>query len=103
MTTQTEAAREKLAADLKAVINDTEELLRATADQTNERLNTVRARLEERVANAKENLAEIGEDILTQSKVTAKSVDTYVRERPWQSVGIAAAVGLLIGLFAHRR
>ena len=44
-----EVTRAKLVADLKSVINDTEELLRATANQGGESLGAVRDRVAERV------------------------------------------------------
>lgn len=42
---------------------------------------------------------------LATSKVkqAATAVDGYVSDSPWKAVGIAAAVGALIGFFAARR
>ncbi|SRR5581483_1642815 len=102
MTTQSEAAREKLISDFKAVITDTEELLRATANQTGERIASARARVEERLASAKEELADVGEEVAARGKAAARTTDAYIRNHPWQSVGAAAALGLLVGLLTRR-
>ena len=99
----TKVTRAKLVADFRSVIRDTEELLRATANEGGESLGAVRDRVAERVARAKEDLAEFGEDAFARGKAAARTTDEYVRAHPWQSVGVAAAIGLLVGLFTQRR
>jgi ElaB/YqjD/DUF883 family membrane-anchored ribosome-binding protein len=103
MTPEAEAARAKLVADFRSVIQDTEELLRATANQSSEGLGAVRDRVAERLERAKEELAEFGEDALARGKAAARTADEYVRAHPWESIGVAAAVGLLVGLLTGRR
>jgi ElaB/YqjD/DUF883 family membrane-anchored ribosome-binding protein len=103
MTTQNEAAREKLIADFKAVVVDTEELLRATANQTGERVATARARAQESLTNAKDQFTALGNEVIEGGRAVANSADEYVRANPWQSISIAAAVGLLVGLLARRK
>jgi len=103
MTTETATPREKLAADLKAVIGDTEELLRATAGQAGEKIHAARARAEETLRSAKARLAELGEAGVEKAKAAAKATDTYVHENPWQAIGIAAGVGFLIGWMLGRK
>ena len=89
--------------DLTAVIRDAESLLRATAAQTGDRIEEVRARAEETVRNAKERLAGIEDQALERARVFAGDADEYVRGNPWQAVAIAAGAGLLIGLLMSRR
>ena len=59
MATTTEAARKKLVDDFKALTADTEELLRATANQTSEQVSTARARVQERLREAKTAVDEL--------------------------------------------
>ena len=103
MATQTEAARSKLVADFRAVIGDTEELLRATANQTGERVKEARERVEERMREAREQLEELQASVTERAKQAAGATDEYVHDHPWQSVGVAAAVGFLLGLLTCRR
>jgi ElaB/YqjD/DUF883 family membrane-anchored ribosome-binding protein len=103
MTTESAVTREKLAADLKAVIRDTEELLTATAGQAGEKIHAARARAEETLRTAKARLADLGEAGVEKAKAAAKATDTYVHENPWQSIGIAAGVGFLLGLLVCRK
>jgi len=103
MTTGTAVTREKLAADLRAVIDDTEELLRATAGQAGEKVQAARARAEETLRSAKGRLIELGEAGAEKAKAAAKATDSYVHENPWQAVGVAAGVGFLIGMLLGRK
>lgn len=103
MTEATTAARAQLAADLKAVIADAEELLKATAGAAGERIASARARAEETVRAAKEKLSGLDEEIIDRAKDAARATDDYVREHPWGAVGVAAVVGLLVGILIARR
>jgi ElaB/YqjD/DUF883 family membrane-anchored ribosome-binding protein len=94
---------DQLIDDLTAVIRDAENLLRATAAQTGERVDEMRARAEESVRAAKERLAGIEEETLKHARAMAGEADEYVRGNPWQAVGIAAGIGLVLGLLMTRR
>jgi ElaB/YqjD/DUF883 family membrane-anchored ribosome-binding protein len=98
-----EVTTDQLLADLKTVMTDAEALLRATSAQTGEKIQEVRARAEESLRQAKARLSSIEEEALRRAREVADATDEYVRENPWQSVGIAAGVGLLIGLLLARR
>lgn len=102
-TTQTQAAKERLVKDFRAVVTDTEELLKATANQTGERVSAVRARVEESLAASKKQLGELEQDIEAKARAAVRATDDVVRQHPWQSVGIAAAIGLLVGMLTARR
>lgn len=106
MNTQVTAehvSKEKLMEDLKVVVADAEELLKATANQTGERIAAARAKAEDSLRAAKVRLAEAQAAVVKQVKVAAKTTDDYVHENPWQAVGIAAAVGLVLGALISRR
>jgi len=100
---ETQAAKERVIKDFKAVVMDTEELLKATANQTGERIATARARMEESLASTKKQLAELEESAVEKAKAAARATDQMVHENPWKSVGVAAAVGFLLGMLIHRR
>ena len=101
--TPNEVTTDQLLADLKTVMNDAEALLRATSTQTGEKIQEVRARAEESLRAAKARLSSIEDEALRRAREVAGATDEYVRENPWQSVGIAAGVGLLVGLLLARR
>ena len=104
MTTEAEhASKDKLVADLKTVVADAEELLKATASQTGERISAARAKAEESLKVAKVRLADAQAAALVHTKAAAKATDDYVHENPWRAVGIAAVAGLLLGALISRR
>ena len=103
MDESTTAAREQLVTDMKAVITDAEELLRATAGAAGEKVATVRARAEETLRGAKARLAGLDDAVLDRAKDAARATDEYVHEHPWSAVGIAAVAGLVVGVLLSRR
>ena len=103
MTKESSAARDKLAKDLQAVIGETEELLKATAGQGGEKIESLRAHVEETLESAKSRMGELEDAVLENVKSTAKATDQYVHENPWPAVGIAAGIGLIVGLMLARK
>lgn len=94
---------DKLLRDLKVVAEDAEALLAATAGQTGEKINEVRARAQASLAEVRERLREAGSEFRAQAKSAATSADDYVHEKPWMAIAIAAGLGFLIGSFSNRR
>jgi ElaB/YqjD/DUF883 family membrane-anchored ribosome-binding protein len=94
---------DQLIDDLTAVIRDAENLLRATAAHTGDRVEEIRARAEESVRQAKERLAGIEDEALQHARVLAGEAEDYVRGNPWQAIGIAAGIGLVLGVLMSRR
>lgn len=95
--------KDKLIADLKLLVGDTEDLLRATAGQAGEKVAAARERMQASLADAKAKLAEAERAVLDRTKQAARATDEYVHEHPWAAVGVAAAVGLVLGMLISRR
>jgi ElaB/YqjD/DUF883 family membrane-anchored ribosome-binding protein len=98
-----DVSKEKLVADLKVVVADAEELLRATASQAGEKVVAARERIQASLATAKVKLTDAEQVLLEKSKLAAKATDEYVRDNPWQAVGVAAVAGLVLGVLISRR
>ena len=103
MTDGNDVSKGKLAADLKIIIADAEELLRATAGQMGEKAAVARERIQESLRVAKIRLTDAEEIVVDKAKAAARATDDYVNEHPWGAVGIAAAAGLVIGMLISRR
>jgi len=95
--------KEQLATDIRAVIADSEELLKATAGQAGEKINAARAKAAESISAAKTRLVELEQAVVDKAKAVAKVTDIYVHENPWPAIGIAAGVGFILGLMVRRR
>lgn len=84
-------------------IADVEDLVKATTSLTGEDLARAKAMLGERIAAARASLEHAGGIVVERARQTARATDGFVHAQPWQSVGIGAALGLLIGLVLGRR
>jgi ElaB/YqjD/DUF883 family membrane-anchored ribosome-binding protein len=93
-----EVVKEKVVSDLKTLVNDAEELLKATANQAGEKVAVARQKIEQSLIEGKKALADAEKTLVAKSKECAEIADDYVRENPWSAVGIAAGVGLVLGL-----
>lgn len=78
--------------DLRSLLSDVEALLRATADQAGPHVQEARERAEESLRSARERLEGAG-----------RQLDAQVREHPWAAVGVAAAIGLVLGILLGRK
>jgi ElaB/YqjD/DUF883 family membrane-anchored ribosome-binding protein len=101
--TASDVSKEKLVADLKVVVADAEELLRATASQAGEKVAAARERIQASLASAKVKLNDAERALLEKTKEAAKATDEYVHDHPWKAVGIAAAAGFVLGILISRR
>jgi ElaB/YqjD/DUF883 family membrane-anchored ribosome-binding protein len=99
----TAANKEKLVTDLKVVISDTEELLRATAGAAGEKVGELRERLSVRLRDTKERMLDLEAALVDKTKAAARATDDFVHEEPWKAVGVAAALGLALGVLIGRR
>jgi len=103
MPPESTVTKEKLVEDLKIVIADAEDLLRATASQAGEKISAAREKVQDTLDRAKAGLGDI-EDVVTDTgRQAARATNEFVQANPWQAVGIAAAVGLVVGLLISRR
>ena len=103
MNTETQDAKDRLVEDFKAVVHDAEELVKATANQTGDKIGAARARAEESLRVARHKLSELEGNLLGRTKAAAKATDHLVHENPWQSITVATAVGVMLGMLISRR
>jgi ElaB/YqjD/DUF883 family membrane-anchored ribosome-binding protein len=95
--------REGLIEDLKLVIQDAEDLLRSTGKQVDEGYQAARERFNATLGEARNNLSGLEEQLAENAREALQQTDEYVRENPWQAVGIGAVVGLIAGILLSRR
>ena len=103
MPHETTVTKDKLIEDLKIVIADAEDLLRATASQAGEKISAAREKVQDSLDRARAGLGNIEDVVMDTGKQVARATDEYVQANPWQAVGIAAVVGLVIGLLISKR
>jgi ElaB/YqjD/DUF883 family membrane-anchored ribosome-binding protein len=52
---------------------------------------------------AKEELEYVESIAINKAKQVAHTTDDYVKTHPWQSVGMAAAIGVILGFLVSRK
>ncbi len=98
-TSDIEESTERLLQELKDVVQEGEEILRAGAEEMGDRTSAAREKLMAALDAARETQLRLQE----RAVAGAKAADTYIRGNPYQTIGIAFGVGLIFGLFANRR
>jgi len=91
------------ASEVQDLIEDVEELMARIADLKDADVVRVRDKVKSAVDATKQTLAEGANTLRRQAQDVASTADDYVRDRPWQAVGIAALVGAVVGILATRR
>jgi len=98
-----QGTKERLKADVNAVLVDAEELLRQAAAATGEQAADLRRRAQSAIASAKTRLADVEGKVADKTRYAARATDVWVHEHPWKAVSIAAGIGVLVGLLVNRR
>jgi uncharacterized protein (TIGR03382 family) len=102
-TSPSRLARERVMADLKTLATDAEELLKATAGDVSEKAKEARSRVSAALDRAKATYADLQEHGIESARAAAKQADQAIRTHPYESVGIAFGLGLLLGAVLRRR
>lgn len=103
MTSSTWANKDKLISELRTVISDAEELLRMTADEAGDGAASLRGRVKDRMNQAKDDLMRLQAVAMDRAREAGDAADEFVHENPWQSIGVAAGIGLVVGMLVARR
>lgn len=101
--TQAKTAQETLMDDFHTLVKDTERLLDHTATLAGDQAYELRSQIHETLLRARETLKLTEDSVRERGQAALIATEEYVQTNPWQSVGIAAGVGFLIGLLATRR
>jgi ElaB/YqjD/DUF883 family membrane-anchored ribosome-binding protein len=96
-------ARDRVLQDLKTLARDAEDLLKVTAGDLSEKGKELRARLQAALARARATCADLQDQAVASAKAAAKKTDTAIRDHPYESIGMAFGVGVLIGVLLTRK
>jgi ElaB/YqjD/DUF883 family membrane-anchored ribosome-binding protein len=96
-------ARDNLARNLRAALDDAEDLIRLTAEQAGEQVAAARARAQASVARARTELERVQAEAVQRTRAAARDVDDYVHSHPWQAAALAGVLSAVIGVLVSRR
>ena len=98
-----ERSRDALVKDFTDVLSEADALLKQAAKESGDKASDLRAQVEAKLRTAKLRLQEMQDDAVDRARAAARATDDYVRDNPWQAIGIGAAIGFLVGLVIARR
>ncbi len=89
--------------EINSFIENVEDLTDALRDVETPEIARVKAKVKIALAAAKSALADSAAQVRSQAREVSKNTDIYVRDNPWQVVGVAALIGIVVGILASRR
>jgi ElaB/YqjD/DUF883 family membrane-anchored ribosome-binding protein len=98
-----ERSRDALVRDFGEVLGEAERLLKQAAKESGEKASELRGQVEAKLQAAKLQLHDLQDDATEKARIAARATDDYVRDNPWQAIGVATAVGFLVGMLLSRR
>jgi ElaB/YqjD/DUF883 family membrane-anchored ribosome-binding protein len=99
----TESSTRKLIDELRAVIADAEALVAPRDEPGSEAGTSSAAPAQETLRRARAGLEQLEAHLGEGAKKFAEDAEEYIRANPWPAIGIAAAVGVCVGLLLNRR
>ena len=97
------SSADQLIGEFRALMADAEALIKATEDHPSETIGSIRNKALETLSGAKESISKLDGNLTEKAKVVAEGADDFVHRNPWEAVGVAAGLGILIGLLIRRR
>jgi len=95
--------RDGPAHNLRQMVEQTENFLQAAAQTGDEKFMTIRGQLAKQVRNMRWQLDELEDNAVHKARHAARIADQTIHGHPYVAIGVAAAVGLLVGFLAARR
>jgi ElaB/YqjD/DUF883 family membrane-anchored ribosome-binding protein len=89
--------------EIKNENHTAEELLKSTVRNVSELASIASHQIEETVNKGKTKITEMQSVLSDKTKECARTTDQYVHDNPWKAIGLAASVGLILGLLMRRR
>jgi ElaB/YqjD/DUF883 family membrane-anchored ribosome-binding protein len=88
---------------LKSVVQDGEELIKASAQDLGDRGMAARERLSAALELANDTRRKLQARAVAGMQAGVKATDRVVRQYPYQSIGVAFGVGMLLGVLLNRK
>lgn len=97
---QTSQHSSSLASSARDLASNAEELMRQTAAVSNDSIAVLREKLQDSLRVARQQISSAQDYAMERGKQAVTATDTYVHEKPWQAIAIAALFGALVGFIS---
>lgn len=89
--------------EVQNLISDVEDLIHRVGDATDPEVRRLRSKVATAVETTKKSIADSADVIQRQAREAFQASDRYVRNQPWEAIGIAALAGIAVGYLVSRR
>jgi ElaB/YqjD/DUF883 family membrane-anchored ribosome-binding protein len=101
--TATEPTFDALVDEFRALVESMEDIFSAAAGSSGEKLTELKGQAEANLMKAKTTLGNMERRAARKARTIAADSDDYVHESPWTAIGMAATIGLLVGVLIGRK
>ncbi len=101
MTDQYTSGADAMAAELRRIIEQAEQLMDA-AGVDNPTLGELKDRVNETIGSAREKLADLEHEARQRGRRAAAATESWVRNNPWAALAIGAGIGIIVGALIMR-
>ena len=95
--------KEELLQEVRAVLDDVEELYHSGVEEGSKAAEQLRGKLQRKLQAAQRKLGDFEEVAAERVKETARQADQLVQDKPYYAMGFAALAGLVVGVLLNRR
>ena len=95
--------KEELLQEVRAVLDDVEELYHSGVEEGRKEAEQLRGKLQRKLQAAQRKLGDFEEVAAERVKETARQADQLVQDKPYYAMGFAALAGLVVGVLLNRR
>ena len=95
--------KEELLQEVRAVLDDVEELYHSGVEEGSKEAEQLRGKLQRKLQAAQRKLGDFEEVAAERVKQTARQADQLVQDKPYYAMGFAALAGLVVGVLRNRR
>ena len=95
--------KEELLQEVRAVLDDVEELYHSGVEEGSKEAVQLRGKLQRKLQAAQRKLGDFEEVAAERVKQTARQADQLVQDKPYYAMGFAALAGLVVGVLLNRR
>ena len=95
--------KEELLQEVRAVLDDVEELYHSSVEEGSKEAEQLLGKLQRKLQAAQRKLGDFEEVAAERVKQTARQADQLVQDKPYYAMGFAALAGLVVGVLLNRR
>lgn len=97
------STRDRVVDEVGTMLSEAQHMLKRASTETGDMARDLRSQADSTLSAVKSRLLAVEEDALHRAKAATRATDHYVHDKPWQAIGIAAVLGVVIGLLMNRR